>query len=73
MSKEQERMIRDMKSVFGTEKGEYVLSEIRKYCGQDRSSMNEQSPDVNKTMFNEGKRSVFLRIQWFLEQEVNDG
>ena len=67
---DKDQLIRDYKEVFGGGSGQRVLNDIKSICGQDRSSFDETTPDVNKTMFNEGKRVVYLRIMSFVNREV---
>ena len=58
------------KELFGSEGGQAVLDDLMVFCNANKSSVNEQSPDPSMTMFNEGKRRVYLRIKWYLDTEV---
>jgi hypothetical protein len=55
--------------VFNTEDGKKVLESLGKFCNNDNTSVCEQNPNALQTFFNEGKRRVFLRIQWFINKE----
>lgn len=57
-------------NTFGTEDGKKVLDSLSKFCNMDNSSVCEQNPNALQTFYNEGKRRVFLRIQWFLSKEI---
>ncbi len=50
--------------------GEYVLAEIYKFCGVDRPSYVEGSPD--RTAYNEGMKRVALHIKGILKQSGTD-
>ena len=41
---------------------EIVYKDLESFCNFKSSSVCEQMPDALQTMFNEGKRRVFLRI-----------
>ena len=49
--------------VFDSDDGKRIEEDLRKACGQDHSSMDEQNPNALKMAFNEGKRRIYLRIQ----------
>lgn len=54
-----------------TDDGKVILEDLERFCGQNRPSASEQSPNSLQTHFNEGKRRVFLRINGFLRKEKN--
>ena len=59
------------KKVFlNNNEGEYVLSELYKFCGIDRPSYVENSPD--RTAYNEGMKRVALHIKGILKQSNTD-
>ena len=66
----QQQLIRNYKNVFESESGKKVLDDLVQFCGQDRSSVNEQVFNENQTMFCEGKRRVYLHIQSILNRKV---
>lgn len=68
--KEINQIARCYKNVFGSEDGKKVLESLSKFCNADNSSVCEQNPNALQTFYNEGKRRVFLRIQWFLNKET---
>ena len=45
-----------------------VLADLAKFCCYNDSSVCEQSPDALQTIYNEGKRRVYLRILHFIEK-----
>ena len=59
--------------LFNTDDGKVILKDLRSFCGQDRSSVCEQSPNESQTMFSEGKRRVFLRITGMAKKENENG
>ena len=48
--------------------GKVILADLKDFCGQDRSSMNEVIPNNLQTTFNEGKRRVWLRVDGFIKE-----
>ena len=63
MNKELEELEQAYKRLFQTDDGKRVLGDLEKSCGQNHTSVDEQSPNALKIAFQEGKRRVFLRIQ----------
>lgn len=57
------------KRLFTSDDGKKVCEDLERFCGQNRTSVCEQSPDAYQTMFQEGKRRVFLRIKAMLEKK----
>jgi hypothetical protein len=52
--------------------GRQVLADLNKFCYAARSTL---APDAHTTMRNEGRRQVWLRLQWYLhvdEREVSE-
>jgi len=49
--------------LFNTDDGKRVFGDLRKACGQDHTSVDEQNPNALQTAFREGKRRIYLRIQ----------
>lgn len=72
--KQAEKELNDLalcyKRIFGSDDGKKVLESLSKFCNMDNTSVCEQNPNALQTFFNEGKRRVFLRIQWFLNKEI---
>ncbi len=58
------------RKVFSDNEGEYVLADIYKFCGMDRPSYVEGSPD--RTAYNEGMKRVALRIKGIMNQSSHD-
>jgi len=67
---ELDRTARAYKDLFESENGKLVLKDLESFCGQNTSSVCEQSPNELQTFFAEGKRRVYLRIQWWLNRKV---
>lgn len=58
-----EQLLMDYKEVFGTEAGKRVLHDIERLTTFGRSSVSPGKPiDVNKLIYDEGQRSMFLYI-----------
>ncbi len=55
--------------LFKTKDGISVLNDLESFCGQNRTSVCEQSPNPYQTVFQEGKRRIFLRIKAMMEIE----
>ncbi len=70
--KQQKELKQVYKRLFMTDDGKKVFENLQWFCGQDRPSMCEQSPNPYQTAFNEGKRRVFLRINSMIKEENND-
>ncbi len=70
--KKQQERIAAYKRLFQTDDGKTVLEDLENYCGFRRPSVSEQSPDALQTHFNEGKRRVYLRIDWHLNVKENE-
>lgn len=60
------------KRLFASSDGKLVLKDLEFFCGQNKSSVCEQSPNPHQTMFAEGKRRVFLRINSKLNYKENE-
>ena len=58
------------RKVFSDNEGEYVLAELYRFCGIDRPSYVEGSPD--RTAYNEGMKRVALHIKGILKQSNTD-
>jgi len=52
-------LIHDYKAVFKSERGKTVIYDLMKKCNMLSTSFNG---DINKTIYNEGRRSVMLYI-----------
>ena len=70
--KDQDKITSAYKHLFETENGKVVLSDLESFCGYNRSSVCEQHPDTNQTMYAEGKRRVYLRIRNILDRKLNE-
>jgi hypothetical protein len=72
MSKEQiiaqTRKVEAYKKVFGTDEGKLVLKELAAFCHMTNPTF---TGDVNQTVFNEGKRNVYLYINHFINVDLN--
>lgn len=70
---ENEKELKELKRAYGrlfqSDDGKEVLKDLRRYCGQDKSSVCEHSPNALQTLFCEGKRKVFLRIEKMKENK----
>jgi len=64
-----EQLQRDYKAVFGTEAGKRVLEDLKRWCHVLWPSF---TGDPYETVFNEGKRAVYLHIQSMLELDVEE-
>ncbi len=45
-----------------TEDGKKIMTDLERYCGQNKSSVCRQAPDPYQTVYCEGMRAVFLYI-----------
>lgn len=57
--KKQKEVVGLYRKIFKTEDGQKVLADLMSLCGMSRSSF---STDATEMAFNEGQRSVVLRI-----------
>lgn len=64
--KDKEQIKSDYKATFGTASGIRVLEDLEKRCFVKTTTFRE--PDLNATIFNEGKRTVFLHIQTMIDE-----
>ncbi|HDZ15612.1 hypothetical protein LCGC14_1679600 [marine sediment metagenome] len=55
--------------LFKTKDGKEVLADLRNFCGQDRTSICEHSPNPYQTFGAEGRRRVWLRIAAMRKKE----
>lgn len=72
MASDLDKLARDFQTVYSTEAGKALFDELKRYCGQDSISVPSDF-DIHKTLFNEGKRDVFLRFNGILNRKVKDG
>jgi hypothetical protein len=56
--------------LFASANGIKVLGHLKYLCRQDKSSVTVQCPDALQTMFYEGKRSIWLKIDNMLKRKV---
>ncbi len=74
---ENEKRQRELKHAYKrlskTDDGKMVFEDLRSFCGQDRVSVCEQNPNALQTMFAEGKRRVYLRINGMIKKENENG
>ncbi len=72
---ENEKKQTELKNAYGrlfkTDDGKEILKDLRSFCGQDRSSVCERSPNGMQTDYNEGKRRVILRINSMIKVKEN--
>ena len=61
---------KNYRKVFSDNEGEYVLADLYRFCGMDRPSYVEGSPD--RTAYNEGMKRVALRIKSIMNQSSSD-
>lgn len=54
-------------NVFSGASSEFVIQDLMKFCNYINSSFNEQYPNSDVTIFNEGRRSVILYILSLLQ------
>jgi len=64
--KEREQLKGDYKATFSTASGKRVLDDLAKRCFVKTTTFRE--PDLNATIFNEGKRAVYLHLQTMIEE-----
>lgn len=63
LNRKQKQLITDYSVVFNSEHGKNVLDDLKKHCPLLTASINTTAGiDVNKLLFLEGQRSVFLYI-----------
>ena len=53
--------------LFSTLDGKLVLKDLESFCGFRKTSVCESLPNSEQTMFAEGKRRVYLRIDSMVE------
>ncbi len=70
-----EKAVRELcsayKRLFQTEDGKVVFDDLERFCGFLNTSVSEQNPNALQTMYLEGKRRVFLRINGMLKVKEN--
>ncbi|RLE44514.1 hypothetical protein DRJ16_02135 [Candidatus Woesearchaeota archaeon] len=64
-----EQLVRDYKTVFGSEAGKRVLEDLKRICNVLFTSFRS---DPYETAFCEGQRSVFLHIQTMVERDMEE-
>jgi hypothetical protein len=57
------------KRTFSTEDGKVVIEWLAGYCRYDNTSY-EIANDIHTTIFNEGKRAVYLQIKKWMSLEL---
>ena len=55
-----------------TDDGKEILEDLEKFCNYNKTSVCEHAPDAMQTMFAEGKRRVFLRMNSFINFKENE-
>ena len=74
---ENEKRQRELKHAYKrlskTDDGKMVFEDLEKFCGFMNTSVSEQNPNALQTMFAEGKRRVFLRINGMVKKENENG
>ena len=68
----QKELAQSYKRLFSSKDGKVILRDLELFCGQNKTSVCEQSPNPYQTMFAEGKRRVFLRINSKLNYKENE-
>lgn len=61
--------IADYRNCFGTESGEKVLDDLRKFCRKDSITHVQNDPYGRNSAFYEGQRNVILYIEACMNQE----
>lgn len=67
--KEKKLLVGSYQRVFKSKDGERVLADLKKRCFVNKTSLSPGQPDV--TGFNEGRRSIFVRIEEMIETDVD--
>ena len=57
------------KRLFMSDDGKVILSDLRSFCGQDSSSVRDKPIDSYQTVYFEGMRRVFLRINSMINRK----
>lgn len=70
--KKRRELAQAYKRLSMTDDGKIVFEDLEWFCGQNRPSVCEQSPDSLQTHFNEGKRRVYLRINGMTKEKTNE-
>ncbi len=60
------------KRMAQTDDGKKIMSDLERYCGQNKTSVCRQSPNPYQTMFCEGMRNVFLYINEKINRKENE-
>ena len=75
---EQEKVIKERQIAYSQvfserqKNSKLVLDDLEKFCGFKNTSVGMPHPDALQTMFNEGKRRVFLRILGMMDKETEN-
>lgn len=70
--KQQKELARSYKRFSKTDDGKIIIKDLVRFCGQNRPSVCEQSPNSLQTHFNEGKRRVYLRIESMIKRKEDN-
>ena len=68
--KKRQELMQAYKRLFQTDDGKMILEDLERFCGFLKTSTNVQW-NPYQTMFSEGKRRVFLRIDSMLRRREN--
>ena len=73
MLDKEQRLIQDFHETFDTEQGQRVLDRLESLSTLHKSSVSpdiSKPIDVNRLIYNEGQRAVFLYIRRQLNKEI---
>jgi hypothetical protein len=70
--KKRKELIQSYKRLFMTDDGKKVLEDLASFCGYNKSSVCAETYNPWQTMFAEGKRRAFLRIDNFLRRKEDE-
>ncbi len=56
------------KRLFQTDDGKVLMKHFETLCNVHKTSVCPQSPNALQTAFNEGKRAVYLSVEWYLSE-----
>jgi len=67
-----EKMRQELASAYkrlftSSDDGKKVLKDLKLFCGFKKTSVTLDNPNAHRTMYLEGMRRVFLRINSFME------
>ncbi len=70
--KKRMELIHAYKRFSKTDDGKVICEDLSKFCGYDNTCFNEQNPNSLRTMFDLGKRRVFLRVNGMINKKLEN-